>query len=259
MSMREILTEYLTSCRDGMVLEDYSEADEEIRFQLPSLPRDPQTEEFRSAAAILNAFAVSHRLSLLAWRHKYRPPAGSVVVMKSIESAADGLAFAPACAIVLRLDAVSDRRGRMKSFRSTVNARSGAAARTTTALFDVIPPLLVKFLSRERQLVDPSDLGMSRRQPVLARIGDRRFRYCPFEETPHSGGKPADHVPALTLIDLALFCNSSIDPGAVYRNVSAEFLDYADPRTALEVALRPDSGAVDFVQRDRVVATVTVA
>ena len=45
-------------------------------------------------------------------------------------------------------------------------------------------------------------------------------------------------------------------PGAVYSNISAEFLNYTDPRLEFDILLKRDHGAMEFVQNGQLVAIV---
>jgi hypothetical protein len=63
-------------------------------------------------------------------------------------------------------------------------------------------------------------------------------------------------VPALVLIDIALYLNRLAHQGPVYANISAEFLNYTDPRLAFDIVLKKDHHAVEFVQNGQLVAIV---
>jgi hypothetical protein len=96
---------------------------------------------------------------------------------------------------------------------------------------------------------------MSRDKSDLETVGDNHFKYYPSEDDRLSDGRRVDHVPALTLIDIALCVDGMTDEEPVYSNVSAEFLNYTDPRLEFEI-VRKDRGVMEFVQNDQVVATV---
>jgi hypothetical protein len=44
--------------------------------------------------------------------------------------------------------------------------------------------------------------------------------------------------------------------GAVYSNISAEFLNYTDPRLAFDIVQKKDHSAMEFVQNGQLVAIV---
>ncbi|HEY0431977.1 MAG TPA: hypothetical protein VGC61_09160, partial [Pyrinomonadaceae bacterium] len=132
----------------------------------------------------------------------------------------------------------------------------GDEARITTTSFNVLPPSLANFVRRARQFMDFSDVRISRDQSSFSTVADNHLRYYPSEDDRLSEGRRVDHVPALTLIDIALCVNRMAHQGADYSNISAEFLNYTDPRLAFDIVQKKDRSAMEFVQNGQVVATV---
>jgi hypothetical protein len=248
--------ELLDSYYGSTSLLKYSESGDEIRFQVLAPIIDRQTAVFRSQAAVLNELAVSHRLSLLVGRGKYGVPEDCAFAIKAIETAVHSTDMVDGCSVSLRFEVISKRRESITALRSTLVTEYGAEARVTTTSFNVLPPSLANFVRRTRQFLDFADIKISRDQSCLSTIADNHFRYYPSEEDRLSDGRRVDHVPALTLIDLALFIGRMAHQGVVYSNVSAEFLNYTDPRLAFDIVQKKDDSATEFIQQDQVVAIV---
>jgi hypothetical protein len=231
----------------------YSESDDEIRFQLPAPIRDPQTAAFRSRATVLNELAISHRLSLLVGRAKYGLPEEFAFAIKSVESAVHNIDSVDEYDLSLRFEIVTKRKDTITALRSTLVTKHGFEARITTTLFNVLPPSLANFVRRERHFLDFSDVKITRDNSYLETITDNHFKYYPSEDDRLSDGRRVDHVPALTLIDIALSVNTK---HALDSTVSAEFLNYTDPRIPFDIVHKNDHTATDFVQNDQLVAIV---
>jgi hypothetical protein len=248
--------EILNSYYGSTSLLKYSESDNEIRFQVPAPIRDRQTAAFRSRASVLNELAVSHRLSLLVGRDKYGVPEGFSFAIKSVETAVHSIDAVDECDVLLGFEVISKRRDTITALRSTLVTKYGDEARSTTTSFNVLPPSLANFVRRARQFLDFADVKMSRDKSYFSIVADNHFRYFPSEDDRLSDGRRVDHVPALTLIDIALFVNSMAHQGAAYSNVSAEFLNYTDPRLAFDIVQKKDHSAMEFVQNGQLVAIV---
>lgn len=248
----EILNSYYGSTR----LLKYSESDDEIRFQMPAPMRDRQTAAFRSRAPLLNELAVSHRLSLLVGRSKYGISEDFAFAIKSVETVVDSIDVVDEYDVSLRFEIVAKRHGNITALRSTLVTKFGAEARVTTMLFSVLPPSLANFVRRGRNFLDYADIKMSRDRSYLATVADNHFRYYPSEDDRLSDGRRVDHVPALSLIDIALFVNGMARQGAVYSNISAEFLNYTDPRQEFDIVQKKEQSAIEFMQSGQAVAIV---
>lgn len=259
MPVREIVARHLAADYGGAALSDYCESGDEFRFRLPARLVDPQAAAFQSRDEVLNELSISHGLSVSIGRRRYGLSDETALSMKSLESLARSISFAPGCDLSMGFEAVTNRRGTVTAFRSTLVTKCGTSARTTSAAFDILPPSLAKFLGRERQFSDCDDAQITADQPGLSAVGEGHFRYCPSDRERVSNGRPLEHVPALTLIDLALIVQSQACPGDAWRNVSAEFLNYTDPRRPFEIRANKGSGAVEFAQDGRPVAIVTLA
>lgn len=243
----------------GIGLLDYRETDDEIRFLVPAPLVDPQSAAFRSAAPALNDLAVSHRLSLAAGRGKCGVPEDFAFAIKSIATwvhAPDDDGVPDGHVVSLRFEVVARRRDAVTALRSTLVTRHDAQARTTATLFNVMPPSLVSFVRRARQFVDFADVAMSRDEASLTAVADDHFRYQPSEADRLSDGRRVDHVPALNLIDLALFVDAMAHGKAAWPDLSAEFLNYTDPRLAFDILLKRNEGAVELVQDGQPVAVI---
>src|ERR1044072_439123 len=99
-----MIGEILNSHYASNSLLKYSESDDEIRFQLPVPIRDPQATSFRSRETVLNDLAISHRLSLLVGRAKYRLPEDFSFAIKSVESVVHSLAAVDEFNVSLRFE-----------------------------------------------------------------------------------------------------------------------------------------------------------
>ena len=248
----EILNSYYASTR----LLKHVESDDEIRFWVPAPIRDRQTAAFRSRAPVLNELAVSHRLSLLVGRGKYGLPEDCAFAIKSVEAAVHSIDVVHECNVSLRFEVISKRHDTITALRSTLVTEYGAEARITTTSFNILPPSLVNFVRRARQFVDFADVKMSRDKSCFSTVTDNHFRYYPSEDDRLSDGRRVDHVPALTLIDIALFVDGTTHQRAAYPNVSAEFLNYIDPRLAFDIVRKKDHGAMEFMQNGQLVAVI---
>ena len=244
-----MIVEILNSHYGNTNLLTYSESDDELRFQLPTPIRDPQAAAFRSRATVLNELAISHRLSLLVGRRKYGLPDDFAFAIKSVESVVHSIDAVDEYDLSLRFEVITRRKDTITALRSTLVTNFGVEARTTTTSFNVLPPALANFVRRARQFQDFSEVKMSRDESCLETVAGNHFRYYPSEADRLSDGRRVDHVPALTLMDIALSVNG------IASNISAEFLNYTDPRLAFDI-LQKDN-AMEFVQNDQVVAIVT--
>ena len=254
-----MIVEILSSHYGSTRLLKYSESDDEIRFQLPTPIRDPQAAVLRSRATVLNELAVSHRLSLLVGRGKYGLSEDFAFAIKSVESVVHSIDVVDEYNVSLRFEVVTKRHDAITALRSTLVTSYGVEARTTITSFNVLPPSLANFVRRARQFVDFSDVKMSREKSYFSTVAGNHCRYYPSEDDRLSDGRRVDHVPALTLIDIALCVGGMAHEGAVYSNISAEFLNYTDPRLAFDIFWKKDNkedNAVEFVQNDQLVAIV---
>jgi hypothetical protein len=252
---KEFIVEILNSYYGKTSLLKYAESDNEIRFQAPAPIRDRQTAAFRLPATVLNELAVSHRLSLLVGRRKYGVPEDFAFAIKSVESVLHSVDVVNEYSVSLRFEVITRRHNTITALRSTLVTEHGAESRMTTTLFNILPPSLANFVRRERQFVDFADVKLSRDKSYLSTVADNHFRYYPAEDDRLSDGRRVDHVPALTLIDIALFVDRMAHHGAIYSNVSAEFLNYTDPRLAFDI-VQKDHGAMEFAQNGQLVAIV---
>lgn len=255
---KEMIGEILNSYYGSAGLLNYAESDDEIRFQLPTPIRDAQAAIFRSQATILNELAISHRLSLLVGRGKYGVPEDFAFAIKSVESVVHSIDVVDGYHVSLRFEVISKRRDTITALRSTLVTKYAAEARITTTSFNVLPPSLTNFVRRGRNFLDFADVKMSRDKSHLSTVADNHFRYYPAEDDRLSDGRRVDHVPALTLIDIALSVNGTARQGTVYTNISAEFLNYTDPRLEFDIVLKKDQSAVEFVQNGQAVAIVSL-
>jgi hypothetical protein len=253
---KEMIVEILNSYYGNAGLLKYSESDDEIRFQLLTPIRDTQAEAFRSRATVLNELAISHRLSLLVGRAKYGVPEDFAFAIKSIESAVHSIDAVNDYHVSLRFEVIAKRRDTITALRSTLVTKYGGEARTTVTSFNVLPPSLANFVRRARQFMDFADVKIGGDKSQLSTVADDHFRYYPSEEDRLSDGRRVDHVPALTLIDIALSVDSMAQQGACYSNISAEFLNYTDPRLAFDIVQKKDQSATEFVQNGQIVASV---
>ena len=253
-----MIVEILNSHYASTSLLKYSESDDEIQFQLPAPIIDPQFTVFRSRATVLNELAISHRLSLLVGRSKHGLPEDFGFAIKSVESVRHGIEMVDGYHLSLRFEIINKRRDTITALRSTLVTKYHDEARTTITSFNVLPPSLANFVRRARQFVDFSDVKINRDKACLSTVADDHFRYYPSEADRLSDGIRVDHVPALTLIDIALSVNGMAHEEAVYSYISAEFLNYTDPRIAFEIVLKKDHTAVEFVQNGQLVAIVSL-
>jgi hypothetical protein len=253
---KEIIVEILSSYYGSTSLLEYSQSDDEIRFQVQTPIRDRQTAGFRSRAPVLNELAVSHRLSLLVGRGKYGVPEDCAFAIKSVETSVRSIDVVDECSVSLRFEVTAKRHDTITALRSTLVTKHGVEACMTITSFNVLPPSLANFVRRARQFLDFADVKISRDRSYLSTVADNHFRYYPSEDDRLSDGRRVDHVPALTLIDIALFVNRMAHQGAVYSNISAEFLNYTDPRLAFDIVQKKDQSAMEFVQNGRLVAIV---
>lgn len=253
---KEMIVEILSSYYGSTGLLKYSESDDEIRFQLPTPIRDRQAAVFRSRATVLNELAISHRLSLSVGRGKYGVPEDFAFAIKSVESVVQSIDRLAEYDVSLRFEVITKRRDAITALRSTLVTKHGVEARMTTTSFNVLPPSLANFVRRARHFLDFSDVKMSRDKSYLSTVADNHFRYYPSEDDRLSDGRRVDHVPALTLIDIALCVSGMAQQGAGYSNISAEFLNYTDPRLEFDILRKKDHSALEFVQNGQLVALV---
>jgi hypothetical protein len=255
MSGKEIIVEILNSYGNPSLLK-YSESDDEIRFQVPTPLRDTQTAVFRSRATVLNELAVSHRLSPLVGRRKYGLPEDFAFAIKSVKTVVHSIDVVDDYNVSLRFEVIAKRHGTITALRSTLVTSYDVEARTTITSFNVLPPSLANFVRRARQFSDFSDVRISRDKSYLSTVADNHFRYYPSEDDRLSDGRRVDHVPALILIDIALFVNRMAQQGAVTSNISAEFLNYTDPRLEFDILRKKDHSAMEFMQNGQLVAII---
>src|ERR1043166_4494422 len=222
---KQMIVEILNSHYGSSSLLKHSESDDEIHFQLPAPITDKQTAAFRSRASVLNELAISHRLSLLIGRSKYRVPEDFAFAIKSVESVLHKIDVSDEYDVSLRFEILTKRRDTITALRSTLVTRHGDEARVTTTSFNVLAPSLAKFVRRGRRFLDFAKVKMSRDKSDLTTVADNHFRYYPSEADRLSDGKRVDHVPALTLIDIALSVNGVADDKT---NISEEFLTSTD-------------------------------
>jgi hypothetical protein len=255
---KEMIVEILNSHFGSTSLLKYSESHDEIRFQLPAPIRDTQAAVFRSRATVLNELAVSHRLSLLVGRAKYGVPEDFAFAIKSVESVVHTIDAVDDYNVSLRFELITRRKDNITALKSTLVTKHGGEARITTTSINVLPPSLANFVRRARQFLDFADVKISRDKSYLSTVAVNHFRYYPSEDDRLSDGRRVDHVPALTLIDIALSVNGVAHEGTVYSNISAEFLNYTDPRLAFDILQKRDHSAMEFVQNGQVVTIVEV-
>ena len=253
---KEMIVEVLNSSYGCASLLNYSESDDEVRFQLPTPIRDTQAAVFRSQATVLNELAISHRLSLLVGRGKYGVPEDFAFAIKSVESVAHSIDVVDEYNVSLRFEVLTKRHDTITALRSTLVTKHGVEARVTITSFNILSPSLANFVRRARQFLDFADVKISRDKSYLSTVADNRFRYYPSEDDRLSDGRRVDHVPALILIDIALCVNRMAHQGAVYSNICAEFLNYTDPRLAFDIVQKKDHSALEFVQNGQLVAVV---
>jgi hypothetical protein len=253
---KEIITEVLRSCYEGAVLLEYSESEDEIQFQLSTPLRDRQASVFRSQATFLNELAVSHRLSLLVGRGKYGVPEEFAFAIKSVETGVHSIDVVDGYHVSLRFQVMAKRRDAITALRSSLVTKYGVERRTTLTSFNILPPSLANFVRRVRHFVDYADVKMSRDRSHLLSVAENRFRYYPSENDRLSDGRRVDHVPALTLIDIALLVNGMAHQGTVHSNISADFVNYTDPRLEFDIAQKKDHSAVEFAQNGQLRAIV---
>lgn len=253
---RETIVAILNAHYGSTALLTYAESDDEIRFQVPTPIRDRQAAGFRSRATVLNELAVSHRLSLLVGRGKYGVPEDFAFAIQSVEAAVHSIDEVDVYDVALRFEVMTRRHDTVAALRSTLVTKHGVELRITTTSFKVLPPSLANFVRRARQFLDFAEVKINREQSSLSTVADNHFRYHPSEDDRLSDGRRVDHVPALTLIDIALSVNRMARQGPIHSHISAEFLNYTDPRLAFDIVQQNDRSAIEFVQNGQVVAIV---
>lgn len=257
----------LATCYALPGIQAYHEAEDEIRFRAPAPMLDPDFARFRNQAPVLNALAVSHRLSLLASRSTLGLPEDCAFAIRGIEAGicdeggkagagvgpASGPASGPACSVALRLAVTARRYGAVTGLKTVLHLdQTGAAWRVTTA-FDVLSAALAGFIRRERRFLDFADTAIAGGAARLAQVSQGHFHYIPAESDRISDGRRVDHVPALTIIDIAMLVAGK--EGEVPRAaLSAEFLRYADPRSPFDIV--SNDGEVVFAQDGEDVARI---
>jgi hypothetical protein len=256
MRAKDVIVAILESHYGNARILEYCESDDEIRLKLPTPIIDQQAAAFRSQATIFNDLAISHRLSLVVGRSKYGLLDDSAFAIKSIETAAHSIDPVDGYDLSLRFDAFARRHDTITALRSTLVTKCDVEARITITSFNVLPPSLANFVRRSRKFMDFRDVKMSRDTSCLSTVADNHFRYYPSEEDRLSDGRRVDHVPALALIDIAILVGKVIHPGAARSSISAEFLNYTDPRLEFDIVLKKDHGTVEFVQNGQPVAIV---
>ncbi|WP_157915378.1 hypothetical protein [Burkholderia ubonensis] len=158
--------------------------------------------------------------------------------------------------VSLHVELTREPNERVATLRSTLVARSGTEARSVVTLFNVLPPSLVSFVRRTRKFLDYANVRIDRAVPQLSALADGHFRYFPSEGDRLSDGARVDHVPALTMIDIALSVGTARNPGALDADISAQFLSYADPRQPFDIVPGDAHGVVAFMQNDQRVAEI---
>ena len=197
-------------------------------------------------------------MSLLVGRSKFGLPEDFAFAIKSVESVVHSIDVVDEYDVSLRFEVITKRRDTITALRSTLVTKYGVEARTTITSFNVLPPSLANFVRRSRQFQDFSDVKMGRDESYLSTLADNHFRYYPSEDDRLSDGRRVDHVPALTLIDIALSVNGMANEDVVCSNISAEFLNYTDPRIAFDIVHKKDHSAMEFVQNGQLVAIVYI-
>jgi len=197
-------------------------------------------------------------LSLVVGRGKYGVPEDFAFAIRSVESVVESIDVVDEYEVSLRFEVITKRKDTITALESTLVTRHGVEARITTTSFNILPPSLANFVRRARHFLDFADVKMSRDKSYLSTVADNHFRYYPSEDDRLSDGRRVDHVPALTLIDIALSVNGMAHQEAVYSNLSAEFLNYTDPRLEFDIIRKKAHSAMEFVQKGQLVATVYI-
>jgi hypothetical protein len=256
----ELVAEALRSSFGGVPLLGYWESDDEIRFRVPGLLRDTQSARaFRSQMAVLDELAVSHRLSVLLGRRKCGLAEDCALAMATVDTVVHGIDPVDGCHVSLRLEATlggAKRPGAQSALRSTLVTRHGTEAHTSQAVFNVLPPAFASFVRRTRGFMDFAHIRMSRDEALLVGVADNHLRYFPSEHDRLSDGRRVDHVPGLTLLDIALFASGSARGDVVSTRLSAEFPRYTDPRLAFDIVMKGDRVRTELVQNEALVALV---
>jgi hypothetical protein len=256
MDGRKAIDGILRSYDGNSSLLSYAESDDEIRFDLPTPIRDTQTAACRCRAAVLNELAVSHRLSLLLGRAVCGLPEECTFAIRSVESALHGIDPVEVYRVSLRFEVIAKRHDAITALRSILVTQYGVAARRTVTSFNLLPPSLARFVRRGRKFLDFADVRIGRDKAYLSTVAENHFRYYPAEGDRLSDGRRVDHVPALSLIDIALSVNEGARHGTDHQDLSAEFLNYTDPRFPFDVLRKKEHSAIEFVQDGQVVAIV---
>ncbi|MEQ5842439.1 hypothetical protein N0A02_23615 [Paraburkholderia acidicola] len=256
MYANETIADLMKSCYGGQELLACAETDNGFEFQVPAAIRDPQTAEFRSPAPILNELAIGHRLAVSIGRHKYAIQREASLAIKSIESATTPIDPVEGYHVSWHAELATNREARVTTFRSTLVVKHTAESRRVEMLFNVLPPSLVSFVRRTRKFADYADIAINREVSDLSTVADGHYRYFPSESDRLSDGKRVDHVPALTLIDIALSVSGAMHPDAGHLGLDADFLSYTDPRQMFDVLTDDDRQAVVFMQNDQRVAEI---
>jgi hypothetical protein len=194
----------------------------------------------------------------LVGRGKYGVPEDFAFAIKSVESVVHSIDAVDEYDVSLRFEVITRRRDTITALRSTLVTEYDVEAHTTTTSFNVLPPSLTNFVRRARRFLDFSEVKISRDESHLATVADSHFRYYPSEDDRLSDGRRVDHVPALTMIDIALCVNGMAHEESVYSNISAEFLNYTDPRLEFDIVRKKDHSGMEFVQNGQLVAIIDI-
>lgn len=258
MCEHDMALNFLESCYGHRDFLAYSDSGNETSFQASTQILDPQWSTFRSGASLLNELAISHRLSILIGRSKHKISDDFSLAIKSIDCATmptepvDGYHYA----LHLELTEEIENRKKTTTLKSIFSKKHGNEILEIVTLFNVVQPSLVAFVRRTRKFSDYADVKMDRDDSHLVTIDENHIEYFPSESDRLSDGKRVDHVPALTIIDIALSVGKMKDLDLTRPGLSAKFLSYTDPRQAFDIFQDADHGIVKFIQNDQVVAEI---
>jgi hypothetical protein len=261
MAGKDILSEIMASHYGTVQLLRRSESDDAVLFDTSAPLLDPQLVAFRSAPELLNALAITHRLSLALARDRYAIGQDSRFAIKSISSKNSKLSndLAGRCRNSLKFDVISRRHNSITELLVTFSCQNATSTTETSMVFGVIPPSLVKFVRRSRAFMDYLESRIDVEKPTLRTISDNRLEYTPSESDRISDGERVDHVPALVLIDLAIMILGTDHLSGNDTSLTAEFSNYTDPRIPIDIVRSRPSSTIEFRQRDQVTASVIAA